>query len=1787
MKATIKQQGSFLKIMKNYLCILILFGLLYGQNAQAQFFNQDFNISALVGDYAPGTPNIRQFDNITSGTNNAISINTNRLRFARTAALQTASSITRSTNIADKDGTAITTAMSSMMIRFTVVTSTLTGNILTPLAGTLQIGTGFTANTSLEGTPYTSVGIHFGSTNNTFRVSAGATSGASNLTPSTSQRITVALNNSGSSLTYRAPDGTTETVANDKMDVWAWNGIAHTRIHDEIDATNPAQTITDFKFVFNPTANFTLDIDDISIFPLEVFPTNVYTVGSATATFTSLTRNGGGFFEVLNFINNINGANTFNVNSNIANENGANDLKEISGMNIHTTKISTLSTTTLRLEGDIAGTASLPGFVVLNGADRVVFDGEVSGNIRLNLRNTNAGNNASVVALVNGATNNTFNKCLIDGATQGTGTNGGLIRLGTTTTTTGNNNNTFQYCQITSSTVTAGGMAGMGFISNGTVGIPNNNNLVTNCEFFDIFRQGIQTQYVFNINDNTTNFTLTASHFYQTITYTASTTSVRPRLLTILGSNNNNINITNNFWGGRSVNCGGSAFIFSAGSAGGQDNVLFAMRINASNSCNMTITGNTIQNISLDFYKTGNCNQSGFWGIWLQAGIADISNNLIGSLTTNDSILCTQKATLSACTAASSAITVYGIQCDASGTGKIENNNIGGITCNVEFTPTGTATVNVFEVAGIRVTANAINCSITSNTIGGTNANNILIQHTLSSTPSSSNSLMGIQTLSTNIAIISNNTIRNLTSNTTGIAGNGAVYGINQTSTANNTIQNNTIYNITCTAQQANVSDNVTVAGIRINAATTSAFTLRGNTIHTIQSTATTSTTSAGILLTGDVNGHIRDNRIYNIRNTSASAQPVATGIVIRSIGNALYLYNNRISLGLETNGTANTESAIYTGIWNNLNDTDNLFASFNSIHIGGQASSGSLKTYAFLQGDNPSATLDATLVNTPLQVYNNIFQNARTGGGDNIAIAVQDATPFATTPCGGGNAPDYNVFFATDETKTGEWAGIPYGFTAWKTNSGADINSYSANTGGATAIAFTTPETADLHLNANDQRPDGKAMPISTALGFPLTIDFDVDNEFRRSTDAGADEYEQTVTFIQVNDNWHDVQNWQVQGSTPPRYAVPNCADNVVIPIGKTVRVYNGGAENPTNVPAFFYTLTIQNGGTVELKDGTNTYSCWYNDELTVGQVHKGEIKIETGGTLIANGSNIYASGRFSNSGTFQKGTNIVYLNHDVPNSGNSCLDSYINAYNSINLVSNIDGTSNTNFHHLTISNNGQTTILNNFATDKQIRIGDATTDLGNLNITGTGWVAINDNRLILEGDLTENTGSIAGSPTSDLIFYGTGNLTGTVKLRGNANDYNTFENLRINRPTKGRVIFDTQNGVNTVIVNHQLDLTNGVFQTGATPLTDIILHVINTAISPTTDAVINYATSGGSGANSWVYGRLRRNIDGSTVANAYGFPVGSPTALQLIRVDVNEAFDVSTTYITGYFDSSSPVPAPATLAQPNPNLVEAGNSYDAVCPTGFWNLTPNTFPTGKYDIEMYPVGFACTGSRPTLAKRPDGGGDWTFENSAYVSATKRTGFTAFSDFAPIHVSVPLPLTLLSFLGEAQKSVALLHWQTVGELNTSHFEIERSQDALNFQSIGKKDAKGNFAGISNYTFMDENPQTGTNYYRLKQIDLDGRFTYSPIVALHFEGRQDMSLFPNPNNGQFTIKLPENNGTLLKVQITEATGRVLSIENLAYPAEKGLELKKNLPKGLYFVVINAQNKSYRQKIVIL
>jgi Secretion system C-terminal sorting domain len=135
---------------------------------------------------------------------------------------------------------------------------------------------------------------------------------------------------------------------------------------------------------------------------------------------------------------------------------------------------------------------------------------------------------------------------------------------------------------------------------------------------------------------------------------------------------------------------------------------------------------------------------------------------------------------------------------------------------------------------------------------------------------------------------------------------------------------------------------------------------------------------------------------------------------------------------------------------------------------------------------------------------------------------------------------------------------------------------------------------------------------------------------------------------------------------------------------------------------------------------------------------------------------------------------------------------------------------------------------------------------------------------------------------------------------------------------------------------------------------------------------------------------------------------------------------------------------------------------------------------------------------------------------------------------------SIALPIKLSSFAASNIKNSNILNFTTTSEFNNAGFDIERSSDGVAFEKIGWVDGHGNTKEEKQYSFTDTKPLFGINYYRLRQVDYDGRFEYSSIVSTKFES-DDRYLFPNPATKEIQV----HNAIGSPYQIKSITGKIL------------------------------------------
>lgn len=169
--------------------------------------------------------------------------------------------------------------------------------------------------------------------------------------------------------------------------------------------------------------------------------------------------------------------------------------------------------------------------------------------------------------------------------------------------------------------------------------------------------------------------------------------------------------------------------------------------------------------------------------------------------------------------------------------------------------------------------------------------------------------------------------------------------------------------------------------------------------------------------------------------------------------------------------------------------------------------------------------------------------------------------------------------------------------------------------------------------------------------------------------------------------------------------------------------------------------------------------------------------------------------------------------------------------------------------------------------------------------------------------------------------------------------------------------------------------------------------------------------------------------------------------------------------------------------------------------------------------------------------------------------------------------VESSLPVKLANFDVQKEGSLANLQWSTTEEVNTDRFEIERSGNGINWARVGIEKATGNSTILSRYSFADQTPLRGVNYYRLKMVDLDGSSEYSDIRSLAWSDQSGISLYPNPATSGFRI-LGSGSGQIKEVVLHSLTGQVLQRASANLDHDINIS---HLPVGLYTISVTQQD----------
>jgi hypothetical protein len=423
------------------------------------------------------------------------------------------------------------------------------------------------------------------------------------------------------------------------------------------------------------------------------------------------------------------------------------------------------------------------------------------------------------------------------------------------------------------------------------------------------------------------------------------------------------------------------------------------------------------------------------------------------------------------------------------------------------------------------------------------------------------------------------------------------------------------------------------------------------------------------------------------------------------------------------------------------------------------------------------------------------------------------------------------------------------------------------------------------------------------------------------------------------------------------------------------------------------------------------------------------------------------------------------------------------------------------------------------------------------NLTLTGTGVLDVGGDLLLDDtGDVFNMSGgswSLSSTPDfSSASLTMNGSSTQSVSCPGAI----AVRDLTIDNASGA--------GLNVgVTVNNSLNLINGVFDVSAGGLT-----IEDNAV------VTGYSSS------NYVLGSVTKVGD-----DAFEFPLAKAIAMS------------TPSSATDQFTASY------TAALP-PYDVESIVGMERVSGLEYWNLD-RPVGTSSVAITLSWDAGSDVGELADLQVAHWDGAQWISEGNSGTTGDESAGTVTsglVSTFSPFtfgssSTENPLPVEITSFKGRLSEGDVVLTWETATEINNSHFEIQRSVDGEKVEAIAKMPSKaegGNSTQKISYSFTDSEPYYGGNYYRLKQVDVDGTIEFHKFIFINndFQEIVEPTVYPNPtSNNEFTVEINETHqgarislvsisGSTIPVDV-EQSGKTYKISS-AVPLKPGFYVLK-------------------------
>jgi hypothetical protein len=519
-----------------------------------------------------------------------------------------------------------------------------------------------------------------------------------------------------------------------------------------------------------------------------------------------------------------------------------------------------------------------------------------------------------------------------------------------------------------------------------------------------------------------------------------------------------------------------------------------------------------------------------------------------------------------------------------------------------------------------------------------------------------------------------------------------------------------------------------------------------------------------------------------------------------------------------------------------------------------------------------------------------------------------------------------------------------------------------------------------------------------------------------------------------------------------------------------------------------------------------------------------------------------------------------------------------------------------------------------------------------GLITVTLSGRItSYTNNNIIIDNGPIKNGGTFTNTTASQFIYQETtGSISGnSLKYKGNALlNYNgsiaqttsNYEFPLSASDSPSYVEISNSSGVSngvtlhaarTIMYNTVNPPSNGVpyliLTEGALKLNGFILTINNSsasAISRNGTTQTGYIVSEQNAAtnNSIITWNC------STTTGDFVFPFGSNDGSYIpltFQKTTATSSDISISTRTTLIDDNTPWATGIT----DMNCIEGTNSSISSVIDRWWNITPSAAVTADVTFSYRGAENTTTGPNPNLAlQRWDaGGGYWndgkggsggTYSSTGTeiitgigVGAATAFGLTQFTNLILLLEGSSLPVELVIFNAVCEDNKTKISWITASETNNDYFSVERSPDAVEWEQLVYMDGAGNSNTSINYKAEDNEPFNNISYYRLKQVDFDGQYSYSSEVPVSCYDNHNLELISvtQDGNDDLVVIFTSSEGENCILTLYDYSGKQIFSKQLQAQQNTN-EVHFNtagICEGLYLFGILSSTKCLEEKILLM